>query len=573
MDLALRFHEHKSIPDRMIRLARGLEQKEWSPGNSVDAFPPKSVEEVLDLLRSDQAGDIAILDWITLFDAKNTWDSTHSDIQIADTTVLIYKAIQNDQALTHLTLFRALLTIDGSGSLLPKVLLEYLHLLSEHLEGSSLKLLDIALFARAGKFEAIAGIAADLDLTVDRFYASYHLPKCTNLKRKTVEALSPLVKSIDISRYDTWLVKVFSELQRADAVGLLNALLETDEKHLKSSTELISWFEKHCHPRIENSFWFELKNNARAVLRKLIRVSEFYLFKQLVRLLRDDDLAEEIGLDDKDKNQIRKRAIFWEHYDSRMLSLRVLVSGATKVKLPQFMANSSWLESLEDEVGSEIVIMEFDQHIIVEFLRGGTSEVRLFNKSTRNANLLLMTKNLSIKSIRQAFHDDVHDHVFMWQWSCEAWLRKCFRILPNDEVVRFRGLPPNANDYSPKHGLPKPDGDLIARRAEELEPWFTSFFEREKSLGKLGKSLHDANAQKYLLKGKRYDDLGYLSKMAESFEISAKLGNSEAMYLLAAYLLSCKPLSMEKRVKGEFWLEKAAKAGHPKAVKLLPNSK
>lgn len=573
MDLGLRFDEHESTPNKMIELAKGIEAKEWTPEKSINAFPPKTVEEILRLLRDKQSDAITILDWITLFDSKDVWSSSRSKEEIAATTALIYKAIQADSALTHLTLFRALLTIDGTGNVLPEVLLDYLHRLKKYLEGISLQLLDIALFARDGQFVSIASKAAAIDLSIDQFYAKFHLPRCTNLKRKTVKALPSLIGTLDLPSYDKWLVKVIAELHRDDAVHVINEILKVDNENLKTAVELISWFEKYCHPRVEDSLWFEISNTSRGCLRKLIRVSEFYRFKQLVRLLRDENLSDELGLDEKDKNQIRKRAIFWEHYDARMLSLRVLVSRNTMSKLPQFMTNSAWLESLEDEVGSEIVIMEFDQHIIVEFLRGGTSEVRLFNKSTRNANLLLKTKLLSIQLIRQAFQDDVHDHVFMWQWSCEAWLRKAFKILPNDDVVAFKGLPPKVNAYSLKHGLPMPDDELIARRAEELEPWFASFFEREKSLGKLGKNLHDADAQKHLLKGLRYDALGYLSKMAESFEISAKLGNSEAMYQLSSYLLSCKPLSMEKRIKGEFWLEKAAKADHPKAVKLLPKSK
>ncbi|WP_417228302.1 EH signature domain-containing protein [Amphritea sp.] len=572
MEMGLYFHEPKGSPKKMWALASGLEKKEWSPSDSVEAFPPKSVQDILVFIENGSFEHVSILDWITLFDFKDQWDSIHSDLDVAATSALIFKAIPQNAALTHLALFRALLTIDGSGRVFPEVLLEHLHFLKDYLDDASLELLNIALLARSGKFELIAKKAADSGLTVDSFYAKYHLPKCTNLKKKTVEALPHLVSSIHVTEYDNWLVAALCELQRADSIPLVEALLVLPVNSLSRCNGLVSWLDEYCHPRIEETIWFELTNSARSVLRKLIHVSEFYRFKQLVGLLRRDAVATGIGLDDKAKNQIRQRALFWEHYDSRMLSLRVLVSSTTKLALLESMAESSWLEILEDKDGSEVVIMEFDQHIVVEFLRGGTSEIRIFKKSMRNVNLLLKSKELSIKSIREAFYDDVHDHVFMWQWSCEAWLRNSFKIIPNDKVVTFKGLPPQANHYSIKSGLSKPDDDLIARRAEELGPWFDSFFEREKLLGKLGKS-HGASARKYLLNGKRYGELGYFSKMADSFEKAANLGSSEAMYQLASYLLSGKPMSKEKRLEGELWLEKAAKAGHPKAVKSLSNAK
>ncbi len=89
---------------------------------------------------------------------------------------------------------------------------------------------------------------------------------------------------------------------------------------------------------------------------------------------------------------------------------------------------------------------------MVEFLRGASSETRIFNNNEWNARRLFEADGLSLDDIRAMSQLDVHDHVIFWQYFCEKLLRTKFKVYPNTNIPYFKGLPPAVNSYSEARG-------------------------------------------------------------------------------------------------------------------------
>ncbi|WP_207064025.1 tetratricopeptide repeat protein [Motiliproteus sp. SC1-56] len=588
----------------MQRLAKGIEEKPWKAGLDISTFPPKTVSEILLLLDSGQDELISILDWVHLLDHKAAWDAVHSDQDIARTSAKIFRAIAKDNSLTQLALFRAALTIDGSGTLFPPILLEHLHLLSDSVLGRQKELLDIVLHSKHEDFLAIAGLVATADLSVEEFFSRYRLPRCTRLKQETMNSLPRLFEELDLSSRAGWCLYMLKETDRSLSVAMLEVLLSKRQGDVQKVPYVLEWLDENCHPRHDEGYWFELSESSHSALRELITISDFHYFRKLVDLLRDSTISNALRLDEHGLKQIKSRSLFWAHYESRILSLRILVPGDTYQKLPMFIQTADWLERFEEQGGSEAVVFEFEHVLILEVLRDVASEIRVFLKNTRNVNLLLRSNPASLERFRNAHQDGVHDHAVCWQWACEQWLRTNYKILPDDRVTRFRGLPPAASSYSRLHGLPAPDGDMLDRRSDELEYWSASFYAREQSLGKHGAELDRAHGQTFSLKGINHRERGRkdeykrclskaselgdryaadelcqplieeakafgrrrnIAKMRALLEKAAGQGSAEAMVALA---LASSQTEYDRR-QGDEWLKKAARLGHPKARRIL----
>jgi len=553
-------------PRKIEALAKGMEAHDWNVLESTNAFPPKSIDEILLLLEEGQTDSITIMDWIYLFDNKETWDSNHADKDVARTSVKIFNAISDNGPLTNLALFRAALTIDGVGDLFPSLLLDYIHLLEDNLSGWKKEILNIVIKARDGNYSDIAISVAKAELSVSEFFSKYRLPKCTRLKHVVAASIPYVCKTIDLASYAGWCMYMVKECEHGIGIEILNVLLVERLKDVKSNNYLINKFNGICHPRNENGYWYELSEPAQISLKKIISVSDFHYFKNLVELICRPEV---LSLDENSRRQIKRRSQFWGHYESRILSIRLLVSEETYKNIDGFIRNKKWLELLSDKEGSEVIVLELDSVIIIEVLRGEASEIRVFEKNSRNINILLKSIKPSLNDFRKAHQDAVHDHAVCWQWACESWLRKNYKIHPDEGTTRFKGLPPTACQYIQNKGLPTPEKTMLELRAEEVEQWAKSFFARERLLGKYTSDGNEAKAHELLLLGQQFNQMGDYTQMIEHWESASKLGNRTAMMNLAEYYLTKAKSRAELRMRGDVWLRKAAELGDFRAKLLL----
>ncbi|ANG63067.1 hypothetical protein A8C75_11680 [Marinobacterium aestuarii] len=556
-------------PRKMLRLAKDVVLQPWTAVDNMTAFPPKTVDEIIRLLESGLKSEISILDWIHLFDSKQVWDACHNEADVARSSARIYDAIAENTSLTHLALFRAALTVDGSGQYFPALLLQHIHLLSDSLTGWRKELLDIVLLSRSVDFIKIALLVAEADVSVHEFFTRYRLPKCTRLKQMTVNQIPHVCETIDLASHAGWCLYMVRESERPVGIQILEVLLNKREQEIKGNAYFLKWLDESCHPRNDDGYWFDLSGASHAAIRRLIPLSDFQYFKMLVSFLCRHDVASALGIDEHSQKQIKSRSLFWQHYEGQIVSLRVLVPGNTYANIMKFNKSASWLEKRSEEQGSEAIVIEFESVIVLEVLRGEASEIRVFEKNSRNINLLLKDKLPSLLTIRKSHQDAVHDHAICWQWACEAWLRKSYKIEPDDNIKRFKGLPPHASPYERNKGLPTPEKIILERRSQEVEQWAKSFFARERELGKYSVDGDEAKAHELLLLGRQLERMGDYKKMAASLESAAKLGNRSAMTMLAKYFLTKARSSPELRMRGEVWLKKAAKLGDLQARQWL----
>src|SRR5690554_6885783 len=80
-------------PRKIEALAKGMEAHDWNVLDSINAFPPKSIDEILLLLEEGHTDSITIMDWIYLFDNKEEWDRSHAYADVARSSVKIFNAI------------------------------------------------------------------------------------------------------------------------------------------------------------------------------------------------------------------------------------------------------------------------------------------------------------------------------------------------------------------------------------------------------------------------------------------------------------------------------------------------
>lgn len=552
--IGVRFERPSSpLPIKMMELVDGKYMKEWEGSGQKVTFPIRTIEVLLRLLNEGFGENISIIEWVNLFDSKGNWDQLHSEEEVNQTTVNIVKAIVLDPNLVHLALFRAALSIENDTNQFPEILIQNLHLLEEYIPSDREKeAVRILVSANKNDFKSIARMSLLSNKTPGQLLAFTGLARCTNLYKNICLSVNDISEEITLPIHEGWIVSTLGELTDKNRILFINSLI-TGEASLKNCDLLVTWLTEHCHPSIENTIWFKINENTKATLRKYIEINNFCNVEQLVRLLLLPKVIDNLDIDETTQKQIKSRDIFWSHYQESILSIRIIIPDSTFAIISRENFNPDWLEIFEEENAStEIVIIEFKSHIIVEFFRGRASEIRVFNKNSRNENLLLKEKKVRIDTIRKLFEDGVHDHMFLWQWACEKWLRENYKILPDSHITRFKGLPSSACNYSHKTGLPTPSQELLENRRNQLEQWNTDFFDYESQI-------KDSNAdslktRQLTTKARQAKDLGITKLMCEYLEAAAKLGDIDSIEKLYNWLLK-KPMGTEQeRLAGDYWL-------------------
>lgn len=537
-------------PKNMLALSFDNVSGEFWENKNGTVFPPKSVHQILDLLKQEKWSEISIIEWIYLIESDYPWQSDISQNELNQIAVYVLKAIVSDRSVQNLVIFRAALAIESESNLFPKILLNEIELLLEYLNSENDKLrVRLLVNARNNNFLEVAKSLQTMMLTPGEFLTKVNLVKCTNLYLQICAELPNALSEVVPSQHEEWLIRCLYELNLNYAIQFLNYIL-CHVGGIKEARKLNDWLKEHCDPSLENSLWFFLNTEAKANLRKLIPVNDFVYARQLARVLTSESVAHGLELDESVVKQIKARELFWSHYEESFLSVSVYVPSQTQKVLEEINLNTEWMETLTgNDEGSEVIIFELAKYIIVEFLRGGTSEVRIYPNNQRHANLLLRKQQLSISQIKQTFEVGVHDHVFLWQWSCERWLRTEYGVLPDKRVRKFLGLPPSSNRYDPVVGLPTPPQQLLQQRQEQLEKWNTDYLSVEAK----NKNFSEKELEIYRCKQKarQFKTLGQDLEMSRELERASLLGDIDSTERLAKWLLTKPSASKAERFRGE----------------------
>jgi hypothetical protein len=395
-------------------------------------------------------------------------------------------------------------------------------------------------------------MSLEAQITPEQLFVKAGLTRCTSLYQRVCDAIHGMFEGIRLPLNEDWLVDTLGLMTRRGQSNLLNKLLPS-VRNIDRCERFITWLGSTCKPTLNGGLWFSLSAQSKITVKEYIKISTFHNVEELVRAILTPNAVRDLALDDITQNQIKSRSTYWSHYEDSILSIRIIVPISTAKAISNEVEYWDWLEVFEHpESATEIAIFEFKEYIAVEFFRGPASEIRVFENNTRRVNYLLKQNKLQLYGIRRLSEKGVHDHMMLWQWACEKWLRLNFQIVPDPSVSRFKGLPNKASDYSHTKGLPVPSLELLKKRDDQLNSWNNDYLTREAKIKK-GESLGTVKTRRLKMFAKQAGDLGDFSLMIENLKAAAMLDDMDSVTKLAYWFLKKQPASKEDRIEGEYW--------------------
>lgn len=474
-----------SVQFREIQLPQNPSQ--WQPKNIKIAsnFLPTSkpnvpeikgrllrgMAEIIADVESDRSDNITPLEWTYCLWAKAEWDIKNPD-RTREISEAIWLIAQHNSRLKQQLLWR--------------LALHHSHQL-ENAASSNSSVLDQSLVECFAEFaNTVTGIDAlpvQIIKILTRKLPEYELAKLSWQYLKTpVELLqkAQLPATIPVvDRAGSHLAGIFAKNQISDLSGvqwLLRCLKEMPAPHQLAAVEellvsistdiiknqrskLVEWLRSEYDPKLQL-----LSDTGKESLRRWIGELNYSYFQKTVDLV-----ARMLRLSEAEIKQLEERRDFWANYSDRIQRVRLL--------LPQSSVSAIGYQLQFDvdilpEDGSELTevcIFQLDSYYAIEFLRGSGAEIRLIPRSKESDRLLFVKKELSIKRIRK-LGGEVHDRVFMWQSSCEKWLKQK-KILPNDGTKSFQGMSQYYGKYDATNGLRMPEPQEQKEREVLLKKW------------------------------------------------------------------------------------------------------
>lgn len=558
-------------PKKMLALAQadGLSGLDWKSHEEVLVFPPKSIDEILAFLKSGNGKALNILDWVALFDLKGQWDEGRDNEEIAKTSANIFDAILVDPRVLHMALFRIAITLDGGINRFPPVLMDHLGLLGGRVEGVEKQVLELVLAAREDDFNQIAEMAFRHGESLTSLFARLNLPRCTTLLHKSWAAVPSLISSLNVNALKLlvpWLDAIWREDPRVSRSAVASAVI-LREDYTSWPEEIFEWLERACKPRAQDSIWPELEDNVRSALGEIISLSEYETVNRFARMILRSKVREMLGFEDYEVRHLGGRAVFWQHYAGRMLSVRLLLSPTTANYLNKHEPTFKNYEILrqgdnqKDGLVSDLIVLEFESYILVEPLRSPYSEVRAFAKSFNSKNLLLSEEPPELNQILSSHQDSVHDHISCWQWSCERWLRTELGIEPDENVTTFRIGGKKGVRYSVSDGLEPPPYEWLKERDQKLPDWRLGFISRERALGKYGEGNQTGFLEHRLMEAREHAFQGDFDAMIHELQQAVERDSVAAMKLLSTHYLTHVNTTYNERNLAKSYLRRAIELG------------
>ncbi|MBY6093964.1 SEL1-like repeat protein [Ferrimonas balearica] len=541
-------------------------------------YPPRTMGQLLRLIKNGHVDAISTMEWLQLLQDSFDWEFP-DDESLADACGTIWQAICQHLHINQLAFFKAALAIDGKASNFAKPLLHTLPIVKELAQGISKLKAEWLLAVQANNFSQCLESAFQADRTPQSMIAYLGLPKANGYLDKLYGSASDFFKTKKGERVECWLLAVIEQVKTAEQQAkLISEFIAVNKLTTISSDRLITWLEKHCLPLAEASLWSKLSEVARQRLKGHFKISSYYALRELTRLLESEPIAHALSLDEKDCKQIRGRANFWANYSNNFEQMVVLLPAKTHDLLVEWksilIADNVIRLPAAPEEDTEACVFELEEYLIVEFFRGAFSEIRIFAKTEWNVGKLLNNNSLTLSVIRKMAHDEVHDHVFLWQYFCERMLRQKLKILPNRGTERFIGLSRYMSAYSVSNGLTKPDDESLKKRESDLASWIEGFWAREFSTGKFEtQSDLMKRSNIYVMKAKMAKELGDSQQYKTLITKAANQGNGEAMFLLGRMMLASGSGRESERKAGEAWIKQSAEAGYEEAMKVLGHYK
>lgn len=536
------------------------------------SFPPKTIQQIIKLVDQGKSEQISILEWLDAIDNQNQWDELDAS-DVNNACRAIWYAMCTNAALGDIAFFKVALALDGKPTSIIPDLIESMDIVQGVSELAELERnkIDWLQAIRSRNYQSIGRFCFEGKRTPSDYVKYLRLPKANSYERELPIELIRVVPQQLTVEADSWLHQCFKSLKtNNEKLAFCDTAISHFEK-FDYGTHVEQILEDNCLPSGDDSYWYSLSEQSKSILKKKFNISSYYELKSISKLLTSDHGKEHLSFEDHEARQIHSRTMFWSNYSSRFNRIRALLPESTFAYIvSQGYSPSRQVEVLSKESVSqyEVLIFELDRIIAVEFLRGDLSETRFFKNTEWHAKRLFESTDLTIEVIRDMTQLDVHDHLTSWQYFCEKLLRTKFKLMPNDDIPYFKGLPPAVNSYNQTRGLTRPEQSYLDERARKLELWLERFWNTEFSTSKYGEqSGLEQKSNVYLSKAHIAMQLGNSEEHELYIKKSANQGNPEAMNQLGQILLKNRDVGLRRH--GERWLAKAAVKGHVNAQALV----
>ncbi|MET4694492.1 EH signature domain-containing protein [Endozoicomonas lisbonensis] len=486
----------QALPLEMQLLARKLDQVQ--PKVNFDdlilpVLPARDIDELLQAISEDKAQEISLLEWIGLFDGKEEWDRSNKSKQ-QKSNILIWKHICKLPAARRQAMWRLCQYLAGRTELLPKGMVNTFDTCITIIERVESQRTRIIQAIRKRKGLGVAMLALETGCKPAQLFARVGFPPEAAKRLNSLDYLEQAYKETGYNQNSSAYITIFKKLSVQEQDESVARLLKAgDNDKLGNIDRLLELLKNRYSPEIQGSRWSFLDTQAKSSLRELLGYAWFTEFRRLVYLLASAKVSRVTNLDERSCNQLKKRVTFWENYQSRLRSFRVFFPDRTAylasnqgISLSNYGAVDGF-PSISQE--TEVCVLEFEKYIIIEFLRGHISELRVFEKSSGNVNKLLSSSRLSLHQILDLECKHEHDHMIFWQNSCADMLKNKCSIIPDDHLCKFKIDDGFFIPYSKKGGLRPLTQEQINDRESQLRK------NTQRSRSKSLKKVEDINLQ------------------------------------------------------------------------------
>ena len=450
----------------------------------------RSLDQIIETIQSGNIDDIQHIEWVYCLYNKAEWDRQNPEISYT-TSALIWRAAVNNLPLKQTLLWLLVLNHSESQPIISESLVTSFSVFIRESGDSDAQILQIIQIIQAitqDEYHRLALIARDENCTPQELLNKYNLPSTGNAVSQALNYVVTIFsdRKDNPKWFPEWLLRCFAQMSHSQQCQEVNRLLTTIAPEIGSGfLSIVEWLRQNYGPRTVNSRWSQLSPQAQLALRKWIGAATWGDFDRMITVLINKLSSQLQNLRQNNtgyqklnyqRNQLEKRKGFWSNYSDRFERLRILVPASTSENSQELTRDIDILvNDGSNDNETEICIFDFGDWFIVEFFRGIGSEILLFNRhySAHVEKTLFQSPNLSISDIRRLYSSggEIHDHVFLWQYYAEKWLRTQHNIYPNDGITRFKGLPPQYNQFSHTTGLPTPAVDNQRTREQKLARW------------------------------------------------------------------------------------------------------
>jgi EH_Signature domain len=443
---------------------------------------PRQINQIISDIQNEQADNITQLEWVYYLYAKTQWDIQNPEKSKETAEATWQTAKQNEwlkrrlfwRLALHYTNLETQINNPSATSVtksvanhFPLSLVESFPNFTRNPAGNDGLLIQIIKTLQNQNPYDLAKLSWQYLRTPPDILAYAGLPQWLKEAQIALDSVAEIFIKNKVSGNPEveWLLRCLKQMSPKQQVTAVEELLTNlSGEMVQRLPKLIEWLREQYAVANTSSQWHQLSDPANSALSRWIGSVNYGYFQQLVDLL-----ARMLKLSDEERQQLEARRDFWANYSDRIQRIRLLLPQSSITALGyQLQLKVDLLIENASET-TEICIFDFGHSYILEFLRGSGSEIRFVPRKPSLDLLLFGSNKLSLKQLRR-LGDEVHDHVFLWQISCERWLNHR-KIRPNTGIEYFKGLPKYQGKYNPDRGLPLPSEKEQKERDAQLKQW------------------------------------------------------------------------------------------------------